>query len=389
MKIKFTFGDEQKKDFDNNKQDVNFFYLSQTKTGVASDDTGAKPTKLSDVQVKDALSNHPNQIVTILDFNDHDIEIVGGVSRYGQGICNCSLNKYTSVAVYRREVWYDRFGKIAGTEKVWKQIIPFVSGTKLIDYTVLNNRTYEYAVRLSETDETGTKELLKGLYFSQKTNWLGWSITELHPTEDPKTFNASAKDVWRFKYNVSSGAQTQNTSKTQQETLAKFPRFSSGLKNAISGNVECLLGRDVLNADYTNLHWEYEKNRDVAPGNGVEMEWVERRGDMINLGGYIESLDRRNNGCGSSPSSYTSATELGFTDLTSNQQVDMMDKWREVCYSGNPKLLKDEKGQGFVVQIFDTSNTTNGTWERRPETISFQWVQIADVKDINVIQVIQ
>lgn len=389
MKIKFTFGDEQKKDFDNNKQDVNFFYLSQTKTGVASDDTGAKPTKLSDVQVKDALSNHPNQIVTILDFNDHDIEIVGGVSRYGQGICNCSLNKYTSVAVYRREVWYDRFGKIASTEKVWKQIIPFVSGTKLIDYTVLNNRTYEYAVRLSETDETGTKEQLKGLYFSQKTNWLGWSITELHPTEDPKTFNASAKDVWRFKYNVSSGAQTQNTSKTQQETLAKFPRFSSGLKNAISGNVECLLGRDVLNADYTNLHWEYEKNRDVAPGNGAEMEWVERRGDMINLGGYVESLDRRNNGCGSSPSSYTSATELGFADLTSNQQVDMMDKWREVCYSGNPKLLKDEKGQGFVVQIFDTSNTTNGTWERRPETISFQWVQIADVKDINVIQVIQ
>jgi hypothetical protein len=30
--------------------------------------------------------------------------------------------------------------------------------------------------------------------------------------------------------------------------------------------------------------------------------------------------------------------------LTSNQKVDMLEKWREICYSGNPKLLKDAKG---------------------------------------------
>lgn len=388
MKINFTFGDETRKDFINNNQNVDFFYLSQTENGIASDSMEAKPEKLSDKEVKDVLGdqNHPRQIVTILDFNDHSLGIAGKSSKYGQGICNASLLNYESVSVYRREIWYDRFGKEAGAEKMWKQISPFIIGSRLIDYTVLNNRNYEYVIRLSQYSQSGVEETLKGIYFTYRTNWLGWSVTELHPTDDPNTFSASPVDVWRFKYNISTGAQTQNISKTQQDTLSRFPKFSHGLKNAISGNVECLLGRDMLNADYTNTFWKYEQDDE----DKSKWEWKKQPpGPMKNLGGYIESLDRRSDGCGEYPASYQSATSIGFTGLTSNQSLDMLDKWREVCYSGNPKLLKDEKGQGFIVQIFDTSNTTNITWDRMPETISFQWVQIADVKDINVTQIIQ
>ena len=387
MKINFTFGDETRKDFTNNNQDVGFFYLSQTENGIASNSMETKPMKLSDNGVKDALNNHQRQIVTILDFNDHELGISGKSSKYGQGICNAGLVNYESVSVYRREIWYDRFGKKAGAEKVWKQISPFIIGSRLIDYTVLNNRNYEYAIRLSQFNKSGgIGETSKGVYFTHKTNWVGWSITELHPTDDPNTFSASPVDVWRFKYNISTGAQTQNTAKTQQDTLARFPKFSHGLKNAISGNVECLMGRDVLNADYTNTIWKYEQDKITS-----KWEWKEDPDyrSTKNLGGYIESLNRRSDGCGKYPASYQSAESIGFTGLTSNQSLDMLDKWREVCYSGNPKLLKDEKGQGFIVQIFDTSNTTNTTWDRMPETISFQWVQIADVKDINVVQIIQ
>lgn len=382
MKIKFTFGDEGKKDFDNNQQDVNFFYASHTENGIASTTTSERPEKIIDGKtIQEALKNNKRGIVTILNFSDYSIDSLGSVSKYGQGVSNASLQNYESVSVYRREIWYDRFGNVAGAEKKWKQITPFIAGSRLIDYTVLNNRNYEYVIRLSKYGQTGAAETLKGIYFSYKTNWLGWSITELHPTDDPNTFSASPVDVWRFKYNISTGAQTQNTSKTQQDTLSKFPKFSHGLKNAISGNVECLLGRDVLNADYTKTSWEY---------NADKLNWeINPYGPTRNLGGYVESLNRRSDGCGKYPESYQSAASIGFTGLTSNQSLDMLDKWREVCYSGNPKLLKDEKGQGFIVQIFDTSNTTNTTWDRMPETISFQWVQIADIKDVNVVQIIQ
>ena len=64
----------------------------------------------------------------------------------------------------------------------------------------------------------------------------------------------------------------------------------------------------------------------------------------------------------------------------------MLDKWRDVCYSGNPKLLKDQKGQTFIIQITDPSNTTNESLEKMPEEISFSWIEIADAKDCRVVQ---
>jgi hypothetical protein len=33
------------------------------------------------------------------------------------------------------------------------------------------------------------------------TKWDYWSLTELHPTDDKYTFEASYEDVWLFKYN--------------------------------------------------------------------------------------------------------------------------------------------------------------------------------------------
>jgi hypothetical protein len=42
--------------------------------------------------------------------------------------------------------------------------------------------------------------------------------------------------------------------------------------------------------------------------------------------------------------------KMPFSDqLTSNQKVDMLEAWRKICYSGNPKLLKDSKGQKFLI----------------------------------------
>lgn len=45
-------------------------------------------------------------------------------------------------------------------------------------------------------------------------------------------------------------------------------------------------------------------------------------------------------------------------------------------YSRNPKLLRDIKGQGWIVQILASSNRTKNYYPETPDTISFQWKQI-------------
>ena len=267
-------------------------------------------------------------------------------------------------------------------EPVWTPVALNESSNIIRDFNIGNNRYYKYVFRLVENRVDGGLEYQSGIIVPIKTSWQGWSITELHETDDPKVFTASPKDVWKFKYNISNGAQTQNVAKTQQDTLSRYPIFSHGVKNAVSGSVTCLLGREMINADYTNKEWVYEQDTSTSEPSFI---WTEINGPFKNLGGYRERLGRVQNFCGANPD-YLSASVLGFRNLTSNEAVDMLDKWRDVCYSGNPKLLKDQKGQTFIIQITDPSNTTNESWEKMPEEISFSWIEIADAKDCRIIQ---
>ena len=298
-----------------------------------------------------------------------------------EGVSNADPSLY-AVSVYKKEIWYDRETGKSMEEPVWTPVALNESSNIIRDFNIGNGRYYKYVFRLVENKTDGGVEYPQGIIVPIKTSWQGWSITELHETDDPKVFTASPKDVWKFTYNISNGAQTQNVAKTQQDTLSRYPIFSHGVKNAVSGSVRCLLGREMINADYTNKEWVYEQDPSTTEPNFI---WIETDGPLKNLGGYRERLGRVQNFCGTNPD-YLSASVLGFRNLTSNEAVDMLDKWRDVCYSGNPKLLKDQKGQTFIIQITDPSNTTNESWERMPEEISFSWIEIADAKDCRIIQ---
>ena len=68
--------------------------------------------------------------------------------------------------------------------------------------------------------------------------------------------------------------------------------------------------------------------------------------------------------------------------MTSNEKIDMIKAWREVAYSGNPKLLKDMKGNSYLVQITSSSNSTQYGWSKMPDTISFDWVEIGTLEGV-------
>lgn len=358
-----------------------FFYVSTSGNGIAPQATNGAPEKIENANVMSVIDNNLRSIIGL--FNFENVESNGKIitTAAAQGISNDDQSLY-SISIYKKEIWYNRETGKPMEQDVWTPVVLENASGTIRDFNIGNNRYYKYVFRLVENKIGGNVEYQSGIIVPIKTNWQGWSITELHETDDPKVFTAAPKDVWKFKYNISNGAQTQNIAKTQQETLSRYPIFSHGVKNAVGGSVTCLLGREMINANYTNKEWVYEQDPNTSEPNFI---WRENNGPFENLGGYRERLGRVQNFCGTNPD-YLSASVLGFRNLTSNEAVDMLDKWRDVCYSGNPKLLKDQKGQTFIIQITDPSNTTNESWEKMPEEISFSWIEIADAKDCRIIQ---
>lgn len=358
-----------------------FFYVSTSGNGIAPQATNGAPEKIENTKVLEVLDDNLRSVIGL--FNFENIENNGEIlaTAAAQGISNADQSLY-SISIYKKEIWYNRETGKPMEQDVWTPVALEDTSGVIRDFNIGNNRYYKYVFRLVENKAGGNIEYQSGIIVPIKTNWQGWSITELHETDDPKVFTAAPKDVWKFKYNISNGAQTQNIAKTQQETLSRYPIFSHGVKNAVGGSVTCLLGREMINADYTNKEWVYEQDPNTSEPSFI---WRENNGPFENLGGYRERLGRVQNFCGTNPD-YLSASVLGFRNLTSNEAVDMLDKWRDVCYSGNPKLLKDQKGQTFIIQITDPSNTTNESWEKMPEEISFSWIEIADAKDCRIIQ---
>ena len=371
------------------KQDISFLYLIQ-KDKDSEVNEYTPPEKIPYITtngVTGLASKYPDSGLILMNYND-GARISTDISNYRQyGITTVPNEDYiNAVAIYKKEIWYEQDGYII--DEVTNKPIPNIvakeennyhlvtnqseNGT-IRDFNVANNRYYKYLYRFvysgsQENNDIMLTEGLKEIVIPVKVKWTGWSLTELHEKEDENGnlyYAASLKDVWKFKNNVQPGDTTQQLSKTAQDTLAKFPRFVHGPKDAVSGSVSCLLGRDVLPYNIETTSYEYKKN----PNGGWDWQSVQF-GQPHNSGGYREEL----------------WSNVYYADATSNKAVDMLNKWREFCFSGNPKLLKDNKGQKFIVQVHDVSNRIEDGWNGRPITISFNWTQVKSADDITIIE---
>lgn len=423
-----------------NKQTFNFFYLLQKiirndSDKIAYTDDLEKRTYVGPDGVLVAYKDYG---VILMDY------ITGGlidVDHLMYGMSMLPTDNLLGISVYRREIWYnfDPFTKNYANaldltydgEPTYHLVAKNIIAGGLVDYNVGNNRYYEYLYRFEykTLDGEGQTQNFKEILQPIEIAWNGWTLSDLHEVygSNGKSYTTSLNDTWRFKFNISPGQQTQNLSRVEQDTLGKYPRFSQGVKNAISGSVQCLLGRDILPARYTtaiykpviyngdDIAWSankiynigdrvlrdqyyYESLRSNNEGNdpldhpdywqkgskfGYERRWEREAinidgkevpivGPTRNLGGYQERM--------------LQSVRDAYNKATSNLSLDLLDKWRSFCYSGNPKLLRDAKGQRFIVQLTDTSNTTQETWNMRPEEISFNWVEIADANDITIVE---
>ena len=173
------------------------------------------------------------------------------------------------------------------------------------------------------------------------SNWDYWTIMELVPEFSENLdrtipvngiYKVNNDNIWLFKYDLDTGTQTQNIVRDEFQTLSKYSQFSLGNSNSFSGEVAAYLGSEIVPLSKTR---------------------------------YIERLGKSR-----------------VVPLSTNEKAHMLKKWHDFVYSKNPKLLKDIKGQSWIVHITSGSNSVQNWITSQPDKISFQWKQIGENKNL-------
>ena len=235
---------------------------------------------------------------------------------------------------------------------------------RIRDFNITNGRTYQYIIYPAIGEQTGDEETcpqtfanylseiwassgtnsgsrVNGTYLTSPynggpvgTNGQCWSMVELVPESFgldvpiiDKVYHVDNNNIWLFDFNVETGEQTQNISRDEFTGLGQYAKMGYGKMNYVSGSVSAQLGSELVCASQ-------DKYIERLPGSRVK-------------------------------------------PLSSNEKAEMLKKWRSFVYSSNPKLLRDIKGQSWIVQIISSSNTPKNYYHNVPDMISFQWKQVA------------
>lgn len=215
------------------------------------------------------------------------------------------------------------------------------------DYNIVNNEYYHYLasveIQTSSDPEYKVYQNLNpdnSLVYIQM-NWDRWSLVNIIEQEDGSYLTEGR--IWTFRANIDSEEITQNTNVVTWDTLGRYPKMSIGQKNYGSSTFTALLG-DI--EEYTVF-----SDNSIIPNN-------------IKYG-YTEKIN------------------------VNSQYATNMEKltaWKEFVTDGEVKLLRDLKGNAWIVQV--QANPTNSIDLKnnlQAVTISFQWQEVADIEGASII----
>ena len=236
----------------------------------------------------------------------------------------------------------------------------------LNDYNVHNNDDYEYmaVVAMEETSGTLFYRISENLDDDNKpewihTRWSDWSICNIEPSAQDDTVYYKTGNVWLLGLNLNDESLTQNIGVTAWDTLGKYPKISFGEKNYEGSTVTCLLGsmKEVVDDKISIAKQKYDSTEETI------------------VCSTEDRLETR----------YRYTERLNISDKY-GREVEKLNAWRIFCSDGELKLLRDLKGNSWIVQIVEspTHSINQGAFSL-PTTISFTWKEVMDVNSISVI----
>ena len=228
--------------------------------------------------------------------------------------------------VFRKEF---RLGANGTREIVDYSKVGFLSkdATGVIDYLIKNNAYYQWILVPVTESHLGKQSITTDDLEKVRVNFETWSVIFLKEDTNANGDTIYAADnIFIFRCNLQPGSLVQNIDKTQFENYTRYPKFSVGAKNYISGDLSCLLS----NISYRENETEEEEAFRNAQGTGYV---------------YYE------------------------------EPVYKWEKWNECIASGKDCIIKDDKGHIFYGQIISNSGTPLGNMKDPPTTISFSFVE--------------
>lgn len=213
------------------------------------------------------------------------------------------------------------------------------------DYNVANNEYYHYIIAAQMS--AGNRPVYNiyqnrnsdGSLNYVKAQWDSWSIYNIEElaTEDEdaeKPIYKKTGSVWILRFNINDESLNQNLSITTWDTLSKYPKISIGQK-------------DYESSQFTGLLGAMKEYRDF------ENEGIILNNNYKTVYGYTEKEDINN---------------------PYGREVEKLHRWKDFCSDGKLKLLKDPKGNKWVVQIIGIPNNSIDIKSNIQETtISFEW----------------
>lgn len=249
--------------------------------------------------------------------------------------------------------------------------------TVLKDYNIHNNDDYEYLAVIGIAQDGGTSYIYKiydnvddeGERVWTHVNWDSWSICNIEETNETQYAKIYAKtgDTWLLGLNMESENLTQNMSVTSWDTLGRYPKVFKGAKNYESSTFIGLLGnvRKVIEPKLKDV----VKDNELVKIPVVSCRYTER------MKPYVD-IER--------------ATEEEINTARRGREVEKYQAWKEFCNDGELKLLKDIKGNSWIVHIIDNpSNNIANNAHNMPTTISFSWKEVLNVEDISIIEKVE
>ena len=261
------------------------------------------------------------------------------------------------------------------TQKYYQYVCTLSDGAfSFYDYNIVNNQYYHYLVstelqtstvpeyivyqNTEYNEETGEKDLV-----FHKACWDDFTICTIEETTQEGIYQKTG-DMWSFKYNLEGEELSHNISVSAMDTLGRYSKISTWTKNYDSSSITVLLGDMKEYKQYSNKTSQEDGTVPVtfAP-NKLSQEFDIKE----KVYQYTEKDDITN------PYSL---------------EIEKLKKWKEFCSDGELKLLRDRKGNAWIVQILEGPvNSINTYSNYQQTTVSFSWQEVEDINKASIVLV--
>ncbi len=261
-------------------------------------------------------------------------------------------------------------------QKYLEYVCPMGNGHKVYDYNVTSNNYYHYvAVATIKTGDPA--EPYKFLRYGQKdtstgeeqyyhTRFNSWTICDI--MEQDANYYYKVGRTWNLGLNLESPDYLQNLSISSWDTQGRYSKTVIGNKNYDSGRFSGLLGNI-----YEFIEYDFS-----GAGNAARA----KKKPVIS---YTEKLE------------YFVGDEFSIQDNSCTEdnwsveyQYDIetakLEAWKEFISDGELKLLKDIKGNAWIIQISDNPEYIIDYQSNLKQTrIGFSWKEVADIKNSSIV----